>query len=304
MTLPTQPTAADLKAALQLFQLAAWPCTPQALRQRYRQLVKKTHPDVALTENDDTLEGQTGNIVGGGKAFQHVQLAYQLLLQKLQAQQRATPQPQKPKAPPNQGQTQYNGQRPITQFTLNLTAKQASQGGKHALALDYKAPCHRCFNLPGKTHTCQQCQGAGQQTRVHKLNVMLPKGLTTGSQLRLVGQGVPLNGNHPTDLLITFNVESTSAPTPATATEPKAQSTLAVTVWQALLQQTVVVQTPSGPVSVALPAGMGHGQTLMLPQPKGQPAWAVVVHIAMPANVPTGVKTAITQAGLVNTVKG
>jgi molecular chaperone DnaJ len=57
-------------------------------------------------------------------------------------------------------------------------------------------------------HPCPQCEGQGQVTAERKLQIKIPAGVDTGSQLRIAGEGEGgLAGGPPGDLYVVTRVE-------------------------------------------------------------------------------------------------
>jgi len=101
------------------------------------------------------------------------------------------------------------------------------------------------------------------------LNVSIPRGVTPGQQLRLAGQGHDGHGGAgPGDLYleIQFSTDARYRVDGAHVYE-----TVPVTPWEAALGGSVSVQTPSGKVEVAVPAGSQSGRKLRL-KGKGIPS--------------------------------
>jgi len=92
------------------------------------------------------------------------------------------------------------------------------------------------------------------------LNVTVPKGVTPGQQLRLAGQGQPGSAG-PGDLYL----EIQFAPDPRFRVEGHhVYETVPVAPWEAALGGEIEVSTPSGAVSVNVPAGSQSGRKLRL----------------------------------------
>jgi len=110
--------------------------------------------------------------------------------------------------------------------------------------------------------------GPGRTAMQEKtLNVTIPRGVTPGQQLRLAGQGHEGQGGAG-DLYLEIGF----APHPRYRVEGvHVYETVPVTPWEAALGGKVAVQTPSGTVEVAVPAGSQGGRKLRL-KGKGIPA--------------------------------
>ena len=94
------------------------------------------------------------------------------------------------------------------------------------------------------------------------LQVTLPKGLRTGQQLRLAGQGAAAQGTGPAgDLYLEIDI----APHPRFRVEDRDVYTdLPVAPWEAALGASVALDTPDGPVNITVPAGSKAGGKLRL----------------------------------------
>ncbi|HEX9489514.1 MAG TPA: DnaJ C-terminal domain-containing protein, partial [Stellaceae bacterium] len=94
------------------------------------------------------------------------------------------------------------------------------------------------------------------------LDVTIPPGVRDGQVLRLQGQGSPgINGGPPGDALIEIHV----APHPFFRREgDDIHLDLPVTLGEAVLGGKVMVPTPSGPVSMTIPANSNTGRVLRL----------------------------------------
>jgi len=101
------------------------------------------------------------------------------------------------------------------------------------------------------------------------LNVTIPRGVTSGQQLRLAGQGHAGHGGAGAGDLY-LEIQFASHPR-YRIDGAHVYETVPVTPWEAALGGKVAVQTPSGTVEVAVPAGSQSGRKLRL-KGKGIPA--------------------------------
>ncbi|SAK60958.1 chaperone protein DnaJ [Caballeronia temeraria] len=98
------------------------------------------------------------------------------------------------------------------------------------------------------------------QTRT--LDVAIPTGILDGQRLRLAGQGGPGVGNAPRgDLFLEIEVD---APKRYRIDGRDVTTDLPLAPWEAALGAEVVVPTPSGDVTVTVPAGSSAGRRLRL----------------------------------------
>lgn len=99
-------------------------------------------------------------------------------------------------------------------------------------------------------------------SKTKTLNVKIPAGVTAGQRIRLAGQGEPGYGGAPDgDLFLEIEL----APHPVFAVDGRdVLLTLPVTPWEAALGAKVAVPTLSGPVKLTIPAGSVTGKKLRL----------------------------------------
>ena len=110
-----------------------------------------------------------------------------------------------------------------------------------------------------------------------RLDVAIPKGIRSGQQIRLAGQGSPGTGGAPAGDLF---LEVEFAPHPHLRAEGRdLYLALPVAPWEAALGASVPVPTPSGMLEVTLPPGSKAGRKLRL-KGRGIPGSS--------ANVPAG----------------
>ena len=106
-------------------------------------------------------------------------------------------------------------------------------------------------------------------TREKTLNLNIPKGVTAGQQLRLSGQGQPgAGGGEAGDLYLEISF------TPSAIYRVEARDVyenVPVTPWEAMLGGEIEVITPSGRVTVTVPAGSQSARKLRL-KGRGIPA--------------------------------
>jgi curved DNA-binding protein len=117
------------------------------------------------------------------------------------------------------------------------------------------------------------------------LNVQVPKGILAGQQIRLAGQGAPAHGGGKSgDLYIEVDFQ----PHPLYRVDGRDLSLeLPVAPWEAALGATVKTPTPTGMVDLKIPAGSHAGSKMRL-KGRGIPAnppgdFYVMLQIALPA---------------------
>jgi molecular chaperone DnaJ len=140
------------------------------------------------------------------------------------------------------------------------------KSGKGAMAM--YSTCPTCGGLGELRDPCRACAGTGTQAQSVKLEVTIPAGVETGSQVRLAGQGGPGQAGGPSgDLYIEMAVR----PHPLLKRDgDDLELSLPVTVPEALTGGEINLPTFEGDVQLRIPAGSQSGQRLRL-RGKGVP---------------------------------
>ncbi|MFZ2315415.1 MAG: DnaJ C-terminal domain-containing protein [Gammaproteobacteria bacterium] len=273
--------------------------TPDEIKQAYRRLARKYHPDVSKEANAEDK-------------FKNVQEAYEVLkdpekrtaYDELGSNWKSG---QEFRPPPGWGQRQQNTQfysdqgqgfseedlGGFSDFFSNLFGRKRSsfdQGfeGYRQRGNDQRTKItitlEEAFHGASKTIQLQSpvIDAAGQiRESMRTLKVTIPVGATEGQQLRLTGQGGPgVGGESAGDLYLEIDIQ----PHPLfTLQERDIYLTLPVTPWEAALGADIKVPTLGGPVGLKLAPGSQAGQKLRL---KGR---------GMPGKPTTGDQYAILQ---------
>lgn len=91
---------------------------------------------------------------------------------------------------------------------VEVTLEEAFHGTKRTISLQTEEPCPTCQgsgwiqNVP-----CATCQGAGTVARVKRLEVKIPPGVKNGSRVRIAGKGQPGYGGANGDLYLVISVK-------------------------------------------------------------------------------------------------
>ena len=110
---------------------------------------------------------------------------------------------------------------------------------------------------------CSECRGQGRAERTKRLQVHIPGGVDTGSQIRYPGEGeAGYRGGPPGDLYVVVRVKA--HPTLRRQDQDVIYE-LRVNMIQAALGDRIEVPTLDGPVEVTVPAGTQYGQQFRLP---------------------------------------
>ncbi len=246
--------------------------TADDIKQAYRKLVRKYHPDLSKHADADAMTKEINEAYGVlGDAEKRA--AYDELGRGHRAGEQFRP-------PPDWGE-QYDFSGGADDFFSDLFAhvgrgRQGRRGGFQMRGEDIHASIDITLRdaYTGTTRSVAMRvprQGVQGQVSMQEktLSVNIPKGVTPGQQLRLAGQGQPgIGGGAPGDLYLEIRL----APDRRYRVEgADVYQNVPVTPWEAALGADVSVPTPSGTVEVAVPAGSQSGRKLRL-KGRGLPA--------------------------------
>jgi curved DNA-binding protein len=269
--------------------------TEAQIKQAYRKLARKYHPDVSKEKDAEARFKEVGEAYEVLKTPEK-RAAYDQLGQNHRAGEEFRP-------PPNwDSGFEFSGAGPgnsaYSDFFDSLFGAQARRGAHsrdefhsgrgedhHAkVLLDLEASLRggaRPFTL-----RMPEIDADGRLvSKERTLNVQVPKGILAGQQIRLAGQGARATGNGaPGDLFIEVEFQA-HALYQVDGRDLSLQ--LPVTPWEAALGATVKTPTPSGTVDLKIPAGSHAGSKLRL-KGRGIPAsppgdFYVLLQIALPA---------------------
>ncbi|GAC1481983.1 MAG: molecular chaperone DnaJ [Candidatus Dormibacteria bacterium] len=163
--------------------------------------------------------------------------------------------------------------------------------------------CPRC-NGEGRVieKPCRKCAGTGHLPGEKKIQVKIPAGVDSGSQIRLSGEGElgPRNGE-PGDLYIVIQVKSHSV---LRRNGTDIVYELPLSVAQAALGDTIEIPTVDGPETLVIPPGTQYGKTFRV-HGRGVPHLRsgrrgdqiIFVRVVIPTNLTEDQKTALRQLG-------
>ena len=147
---------------------------------------------------------------------------------------------------------------------IEVSLEDAFRGVNRTVSLELDEPCPACG---GAGHVnrkpCAQCRGGGWSKGRRNLEVKIPAGVTTGSRVRVGGEGQSgAGGSRRGDLYLKVTVR------PDPRFERKGDdlySTLPVPAHDAALGTEVSVPTLKGQVSMKIPSETSSGRTFRLP---------------------------------------
>ena len=121
--------------------------------------------------------------------------------------------------------------------------------------------CPACFGSGQRPEiNCRDCGGRGIRQLVEKLEVFIPKGIQNGETLKITGKGeASLTGGVPGDLYINIRVEAHKI---FRRQESDIIMQLPIKISQALLGDTLEIETLDGKIKLKVPEGIQPGDIL------------------------------------------
>ncbi len=146
--------------------------------------------------------------------------------------------------------------------SVEVTLEEAYSGTTRTISLQMEEPCATCKgtgriqNVP-----CSVCRGAGVMPNIKRLEVKIPAGVKTGSRVRIAGKGQPGYGGASGDLYMVITVQ------PNRSFEREGDNlhtTIAVPLSVAILGGEIQVPTPKGKLSLKIPPETQNGRVFRL----------------------------------------
>ncbi len=146
---------------------------------------------------------------------------------------------------------------------IELTLEDAYHGVTRDIALPIPQMCTTCggAGIIGQGSVCTACSGAGQVEQTKRLQVKIPRGVRTGSRVRVASQGAPGPTGQRGDLYLIPKV------VPHALFRRQGDDLhieVPVSYAEAALGAEIEVPTVNGLVKMKLPAGASSGQRLRL----------------------------------------
>jgi curved DNA-binding protein len=146
---------------------------------------------------------------------------------------------------------------------MSISLEDAHRGGVQRISIQGARVCPTC-NGTGTTNNavCSTCRGAGQVLSPRAIDVNIPPGARDGAVIKVPRQGQPgLNGGQQGDLYIKLKIQ----PDPRfTVSGDDITAEIAIAPWEAVLGATIEVPTIDGKAEMKIPAGAQGGQRLRL----------------------------------------
>ena len=267
--------------------------TDDDIKQAYRKLARKYHPDVSKEANAEEKFKEVGEAYETLKDPEK-RAAYDQLGRHSSGEEF--------RPPPDWQQSFGGGQFSFDDVDLadlfaGLAGRQRTSRGPGPIpGADYEAGVRLSFDQAYAGTEIEldliavEYDEQGNPKRVpHRLKVRIPPGVVDGQKLRVPGKGGKgLRGGRDGDLYLDINVESHPL---YRADGLDLQMDLPLAPWEAVLGTSVEMPTPAGTVSLKVPPGTRAGQKLRLTgrglkRPDGTTGhFYAVVQIAVPTVV-------------------
>ncbi|OGO31946.1 MAG: molecular chaperone DnaJ [Chloroflexi bacterium RBG_16_56_11] len=146
---------------------------------------------------------------------------------------------------------------------VDITLEEAYHGTSRTINMQVEEPCAVCKGS-GRIQNvaCSTCRGTGVVASVKRIEVKIPAGVDTGSRVRIAGKGESSYGGGPSgDLYLNINV------TPHATLERQGdnlQTTVPIPLATAILGGEVQVPTPRGKLALKIPPETQNGRVFRL----------------------------------------
>jgi DnaJ-class molecular chaperone len=174
---------------------------------------------------------------------------------------------------------------------IDLTLEEAHRGTSRSLSIPLEESCSECGGTGGRNKKpCSKCGGSGFQTRLEQITVNIPRGSWDGAAIRVPGRGgAGLGGAQRGDLYL--RVRLLAHPRFRLRDGGDIEVTMPISPWEAVLGAKIKVPTLDGPVEMRVPPKSQGGQMLRLKgkglarQGGGQGDQYVRLNIVVPPNL-------------------
>lgn len=123
-------------------------------------------------------------------------------------------------------------------------------------------PCPRCHGKGQVPETsCNTCRGEGVAKRQEEILIAVPAGVSDGEMVRMQGRGEATAGGSSGDLYVKLHVKQDPS---FTRDGNNLITVLSIKLTDALLGGDYTVRTLDGNTTVAVPAGVSHGEILRI----------------------------------------
>jgi molecular chaperone DnaJ len=145
---------------------------------------------------------------------------------------------------------------------VEITLEEAYSGTTRTISLQIEEACAACKGT-GRIQNvaCSVCRGAGSVPNIKRLEVKIPAGVKTGSRVRIAGKGQPGYGGAAGDLYLVITV------LPHKLFErdgDNLNTSIAVPLTVAMLGGEIQVPTPKGKLALKIPPETQNGRVFRL----------------------------------------
>ena len=186
---------------------------------------------------------------------------------------------------------------------IALTLEEAFGGAVREIGVPVPRMCPSCrgAGFQGQASVCTACGGRGQIEQMKRLQVNIPRGVRTGSKIRVAGQGAVGPSGERGDLYLIPKIVSHRF---FTRRGDDLHCEIPVTYTEAALGAEIEVPTLNGRVRMKLPAGTSSGQRLRMAG-RGMPHMRgggsgdlyVQIRVVVPKNLTDGERELIARLG-------
>lgn len=260
--------------------------TAEEIKQAYRRLARKYHPDV------------TGESLESLKIFKDINEAYEILSNTLKkaeydrarrfyeyARSNNNPEPKetdKKEESKNNGRFRFNDfftnfsfekkvqnefKNPVkgkdVYSELEISYVEALEGVLKTINLLQKRVCSSCKGRKFVNGSiCNHCHGKGEQVSYNKYSVKIPAGIKSGSKIRLAGAGeLGKNGGANGDLYLKISVNN---PNGYRIEGLNILKKVSITPFEAVLGTSFKINTPNGETVLEVLPNTQNGQKICL----------------------------------------
>lgn len=157
--------------------------------------------------------------------------------------------------------------------------------------------CPACRGVGEVPETpCPTCGGQGAINRTEEITITVPPGINNGEMIRLTNQGEAMPQGVAGDLYVRVQVEKHAT---LTRDGLSLRTSIEIKLTEALLGGEKEIETLEGPLTVKIPAGIGHGEILRVrgkgvPDGRGKRGDLLIrIDIKMPTKLSKKAKEAI-----------
>jgi DnaJ-class molecular chaperone len=146
---------------------------------------------------------------------------------------------------------------------MEISLEDAHNGGRHRITLQGSRPCTACAGTGTSSGVvCSTCRGSGLVLSPKTIDVNIPPAAREGSVIKVKKHGQPVaGGGEPGDLYIKLKIK----PHPIfTISGDDITAEVPISPWEAVLGASIEVATIDGKAEMKVPAGAQGGQRLRL----------------------------------------